>query len=47
MIWKYPNVFRDTGKLEGTVKIDLWDGTIPYQAGACWIEYVLQKPLHG
>ena len=46
MIRKYPNVFTGIGRQDGTVKIDLQDGAVPYQAGLRWMAYALQKPLH-
>ena len=46
MIQQYPNVFTGIGKLDGTVKIDLWDDAAPYQEGPQWVAYVLQKSLH-
>ena len=46
MIKKYPNILTGIGKLDGTVKIDLPDGTVPFQAGPRGMAYALQKPLH-
>ena len=46
MVQKYSNAFKDIGKLEGTVQINLWDGTTSYQADPWWVVYMLQKPLH-
>ena len=31
--------------MDGTVKIDLWDGAVPYQAGPRRVKCALQKPL--
>ena len=42
MIKKYPNVFTGIGNLDGTVKIDLQDALVPYQAGPRIVAYALQ-----
>ena len=41
MINKYQMFFAGIGKMDGTVKIDLWDGAVPYQAGPKRVSYAL------
>ena len=45
VIKTFSNVFMGIGKLDGTVKINLQYGGVPYQAGPRKVAYVLQKPL--